>query len=134
MPTLLEPVEGSSKYKLEVSVTNQIGYGRCGTVFATTQESIWEHTNLEAEPIDYPGLEYLPPLVLKVADETTYLDLGREALNYEIMSELHGVSIPCFYGWFNLHLDKGETFAGMKSGSGTKKRTLSVLVLERMGD
>ncbi|KAF8991521.1 hypothetical protein BDQ17DRAFT_1332814 [Cyathus striatus] len=52
----LEPVKGSTKYELEVSVTDQIHY---------RTRLIWESTNLDAEAIDYPGMEYLLPLVLK---------------------------------------------------------------------
>ncbi|KAF8991531.1 hypothetical protein BDQ17DRAFT_1463557 [Cyathus striatus] len=111
----------------------QNGYGRSGTVFTTTQEYLWEHTNPDADPIESSGLEYLPPLVLKVADEKTYLDLGREAMNYELLRHFHGVSVPRFYGWFNIELEEGFTFPGVKTTE-CGQRTLSVLVLERMGE
>ncbi|KAF9008014.1 hypothetical protein BDQ17DRAFT_1350415 [Cyathus striatus] len=133
MLTELEPTEGSTKFELEVSIKDKLGHGRCGTVFETTQEYLWENTRPESEAIQYPGLEYLPPVVLKVADEKTYLDLGREAMNYGILNSLHGVAIPRFYGWFNLLLEKGLTFPGVKC-TDNNRRMLSVMVLERMGD
>ncbi|KAF8991527.1 hypothetical protein BDQ17DRAFT_1433023 [Cyathus striatus] len=121
------------RFELELSINNKLGYGRCGTVFSTTPEFLFEHTNPEAEPIASSGPEYLPPLVLKVADEKTYLDLGREVKNYDLLRSFHGVSVPRFYGWFNVNLEKGLTFPGVKTNV-IKERTLSVLVLERMGD
>ncbi|KAF8988023.1 hypothetical protein BDQ17DRAFT_1435255 [Cyathus striatus] len=107
-------IEGTPKFDLELPVKDQLGYGRCGTVFEATQELLWEHTNPEAKPMRSPGPEYLPPLVLKVTDESTYLDLGREVINYRELRSFEGISVPRFYGWFN--------------------RILSVLVIERMGE
>ncbi|KAF8991528.1 hypothetical protein BDQ17DRAFT_1254830 [Cyathus striatus] len=131
---LLDPVPGSRKFQLAISVNDLLGYGRCGNVFETTQDFLWENTNPEAEAIEPPGPEYLPPLVIKVANkESRVQDLGRECLNYHLLSSLHGIAVPRFYGWFNLTLDGRYTFPGDENKKGDKF-TLSILVLERMGD
>ncbi|KAF8983440.1 hypothetical protein BDQ17DRAFT_1548970 [Cyathus striatus] len=59
--------------------------------------------------------------------------LGREALNYDLLRHFHGVSVPRFYGWFNIKLEEGFTFPGVKT-TARGQCTLSVLVLERMGE
>ncbi|KAF8983442.1 hypothetical protein BDQ17DRAFT_1377982 [Cyathus striatus] len=120
---LLDPAPGSRKFQLAISVNDLLGYGRCGNVFETTQEFLWENTNPEAEAIE--------PLVAN--KESRVQDLGRECLNYHLLSSLHSIAVPRFYGWFNLTLDGSYTFPGDENKKGDKF-TLSILVLERMGD
>ncbi|KAF8991544.1 hypothetical protein BDQ17DRAFT_1433035 [Cyathus striatus] len=78
---ILEPKPGAKTFELVISATDDVGYGRCGVVLDTKLEVLWGNSDPNWEKIDSPGPEYLPQLVLKVADEGNMSDLGNEDIN-----------------------------------------------------
>ncbi|KAF8990086.1 hypothetical protein BDQ17DRAFT_1547350 [Cyathus striatus] len=132
---ILDPKPGATTFELEVSVKDDIGYGRCGIVLGTKLEALWDLSDPDPDEIVSPGPEYLPPLVLKVAGESNMDHLGKEALNYGWLRSLQGVAVPRYYGWFNLSLQEGQSISRLQaSDEDSNNRVLSILVLERVGD
>ncbi|KAF8987523.1 hypothetical protein BDQ17DRAFT_1435583 [Cyathus striatus] len=122
-------------FEAGLSARRRLGHGRCGTAYSTSLNYILDYSNPDTERITSPGPEYLPPVVLKVANEDGLERLASEALNYRKLWSLQGVSIPCYYGWFKLSLEDGFRIPGVHSihEDSSKPRELSILLLERMG-
>ncbi|KAF8496906.1 hypothetical protein BU17DRAFT_65309 [Hysterangium stoloniferum] len=76
---------------LRVTVNDQLGRGRIGTVYSVDVKS----------PRDGP---HIPPLVIKVSNRYRSPKLAREAWFYEEMEHLQGVCIARCYGFFQVEL------------------------------
>ncbi|KAF8497718.1 hypothetical protein BU17DRAFT_103171 [Hysterangium stoloniferum] len=76
---------------LRVTVKDQLGQGRIGTVYSVHIASPDDRT-------------HIPPLVIKVSDRYRSAKLAREAWFYEEMEHLQGVSIARCYGFFQVEL------------------------------
>ncbi|KAF8520642.1 hypothetical protein BU17DRAFT_46477 [Hysterangium stoloniferum] len=129
---------------LRVTVNDQLGQGRIGTVYSVDIKS----------PRDGP---HIPPLVIKVSNRYRSPKLAREAWFYEEMEHLQGVCIARCYGFFqedtpdsasNKVIDTFEDWEDrMKEELSCytpdpaahltfvrKHHLISVLVLERLGE
>ncbi|KAJ2922125.1 hypothetical protein H1R20_g14969, partial [Candolleomyces eurysporus] len=124
------PAPGTNE--LVVTVAEQLGSGRCGSVFAVDTLRLTDPNNPKIRLL-YPQPPHLPELVIKVADAEHEESLKHEAAIYNEMEPLQGVSIPRAYGFFTADLDADTVVPSLSSDVATPRR-LSIVVLERLGE
>lgn len=127
---------------LEVSLGEELGYGRIGSVRAINILSPNAGNDL-------------PQLVMKVSNRKRSKNLAREAWFYEEMEQLQGISVPRCYGFFEARLEVGhkastwdpyrddsydeeegediEEDIEKKDTEKDSEQFLSILILERLG-
>lgn len=128
------PAPGTNE--LVVTVAEQLGAGRCGSVLAVDTLRLTDPNNPKTRLL-YPQPPHLPELVIKVADAEHEDSLKHEAAIYNEMEPLQGVSIPRAYGFFTAELDPDTIVPSLSSDvspTTATPRRLSILLLERLGE
>ncbi|KAF8975000.1 hypothetical protein BDQ17DRAFT_1441685 [Cyathus striatus] len=127
--------EPPHKFEPSFVVDNELDYGRCGITYSTSLEYIWDYSNPDADHVNSPGSECIPPVVMKAMIEDSYASLASEALNYKKLKSLQDITVPHCYGWCKVTLDDRLYVPGAHSNEDlSKKCKVSLLLLEHMGE